>query len=151
MEVNFVSRHAEITDRFRQYVADKLERITHLNDQAFELDVALSKHHGGKGLIGGDRVELTLVGPGPVLRAESDGEDKYAAFDLALDHLVEQLRRDKDRHKVHRGGGHHQVSLGEAAANGFKGLDIEPASIEVLDEVQRELNKAEWIREEEAS
>lgn len=152
MQVNFIARHIEVTDRFREYVSDKLAKISQLNhDRAFELDVTVSRHHGGKGLVGGDRVELTLIGPGPVIRAESDGEDKYAAFDLALGRMLEQLRRDADKHKVHRGGGHHQESLQEATANGFKGLDIEPASIEILDEVDHQLKKEEWIRDEQAS
>ncbi len=152
MQVNFVTRHIEITDRFRQYVSEKIAKISQLNgDRALELDVTVSRHHGGKGLVGGDRVELTLIGPGPVIRAESDGEDKYAAFDLAFGRLLEQLRRDHDKHKVHRGGAHHQKSLHEASADGFRGLDIEPASIEVLDEVEHQLKRDEWIRDEQAS
>lgn len=151
MHVNYITRHIDITDRFRQYVSDKMTKVEQLNDKAFELDVTVSRHHGGKGLVGGDRVELTLIGPGPVIRAESDGEDKYAAFDLALGRLIEQLRRDKDKHKVHRGGGHHHKSLHEASADGFRGLDIEPASIEVLEEVDHQLKMEEWIRDEQAS
>lgn len=152
MQVNFIARHIEVTDRFRLYVSEKLEKISQLDhDRAFELDVTVSRHHGGKGLVGGDRVELTLIGPGPIMRAESDGEDKYAAFDLAFGRLLEQLRRTNDKHKVHRGGGHHQKSLHEASADGFAGLDIEPASIEILDEVDHQLKMEEWIRDEQAS
>jgi ribosomal subunit interface protein len=100
MELNFVARHIEITDRFRQYVLDKADKIASIADKPQELDITVTRHHGGKGLIGSDRVELTLIGAGPVVRAESDGQDKYAAFDLAMGRLMERLRRAKDRKKV---------------------------------------------------
>ncbi len=135
MELKIVARHLDVTDRFRHYVDDKASKVTHLAEQSQELHVTVSRHHGGKGLIGGDRVELTLIGPGPVVRAESDGEDKYAAFDLALGRLLERLRRAKDRKKVHRGGAHRQLSLQEASAEGFSQVDVTPATPEDLERV----------------
>jgi ribosomal subunit interface protein len=128
MDINFVARHSEVTDRFRNHVGEKADKIVTLADRPQELHVTVSKHHGGKGLVGGDRVELTLIGAGPLVRAESDGEDKYAAFDLALHRLQEQLRRAKDRKKIHRGGAHRPLSLHEASADGFKQVDITPAT-----------------------
>ncbi|MBK5239384.1 MAG: HPF/RaiA family ribosome-associated protein, partial [Actinomycetales bacterium] len=100
-----------------------------------ELHITVSRHHGGKGLVGSDRVELTLIGAGPVVRAESDGEDKYAAFDLALGRLLERLRRAKDRKKVHRGGAHRPTSLQEASSAGFRQVDLTPASPEEMERV----------------
>jgi hypothetical protein len=49
------------------------------------------------------RVEITLHGKGPVVRAEASAEDKMAAFEHALDRLKSQLLRASDRRKVHRG------------------------------------------------
>jgi ribosomal subunit interface protein len=128
MDINFVARHSEVTDRFRNHVGEKADKIATLADRPQELHVTVSKHHGGKGLIGGDRVELTLIGAGPLVRAESDGEDKY----LALHRLQEQLRRAKDRKKIHRGGAHRPLSLHEASADGFAQVDITPATPEDL-------------------
>ena len=48
-------------------------------------------------------VELTVLGRGPVIRAEAAAADKFAAFDLAYSKLLERLRRAKDRKKVHHG------------------------------------------------
>ena len=48
-------------------------------------------------------VELTVLGRGPVIRAEASAADKFAAFDLAYNKLLERLRRAKDRKKVHHG------------------------------------------------
>jgi len=135
MELIIVARHIEITDRFRRYVDDKASKITNLADRPLELHITVSRHHGGKGLVGSDRVELTLIGAGPIVRAESDGEDKYAAFDLALGRLLERLRRAKDRKKVHRGGAHRPTSLHEATSEGFRQVDLTPASPEELERV----------------
>ena len=104
MELNIVGRNLGITDRFRAYATEKSEKVTHLAERAISLDVKLSRHNEKNGNTGLDRVELTLVGKGPVVRAEADGSDKYAAFDVALGRLLERIRRAKDRRKVHRGG-----------------------------------------------
>jgi hypothetical protein len=77
---------------------------------------------------------LTLVGKGPLVRAESAGSDKYVAFDLAMAKMVERIRQSKDRRKVHRGN-HRPVSLREASAAGFAVVDITPASPEVIEKV----------------
>ena len=49
------------------------------------------------------RVEITLVGKGPVVRAEAAADDKVVALEQALDRLKTQLRKAADRRKVHRG------------------------------------------------
>jgi hypothetical protein len=48
-------------------------------------------------------VEITLRGKGPVVRAEADGADFYAALDLACTKLENRLRRAADRRRVHHG------------------------------------------------
>src|SRR5690606_11005517 len=106
----------------------------HLAEKPIAFDIKVSRHHETRGSSGDDRVELTLVGKGPIVRAESSGSDKYVAFDLAIGKLVERMRQAKDRKKVHRGN-HRPVSLREASAAGFSVVDITPASPEMLDQV----------------
>ena len=50
-----------------------------------------------------------------LIRAEAAAEDKPAAFDLALDKLMAQLRKAADRKRVHHGQ-HNPRSLHEATA-----------------------------------
>ncbi|WP_127792943.1 ribosome hibernation-promoting factor, HPF/YfiA family [Agromyces sp. LHK192] len=136
MELNIVGRNIGVTDRFRAYVAEKAEKVSHLNDRAISFDVKLSRHNEKNGNPGPDRVELTLVGRGPVVRAEADGSDKYAAFDVALGRLLERIRRAKDRRKVHRGSARRPTSLREAADDGFSGVGVQAAGVEVLEAVR---------------
>ena len=137
METNIVGRNLGITDRFREYATDKSAKIGSLADKALALEIKVSRHHEKNGAASGkDRVELTLIGKGPLVRAEADGSDKYAAFDAALGRLIERVRRAKDRKKVHRGGAHRPTSLHEASAVGFSVIDITPADAETLERVR---------------
>ncbi len=135
MDITITGRNIGITDRFRDYATEKAEKIEHLADRAQVLEIKVSRHHEkGGGRAPDDRVEMTLIGPGPVVRAESPGSDKYVAFDLAIDKLLERLRRAKDKRKVHRGN-HRPVSLHEASADGFRVIDITPADPDIIQKV----------------
>lgn len=145
METNIVGQGLGLTDRFRDYVEEKSEKIAHLSDRALAFEVKVSRHHDKSGKAGDDRVELTLIGPGPLVRAEAAGSDKYVAFDLAIAKLLEQVRRAKDRKKVLRGK--RRTSLSEASAAGFSTIDVQPAD---LDTIRRVATGAVATVEEEA-
>jgi ribosomal subunit interface protein len=135
VEITITGQGLGVTDRFREYASEKAEKVSHLADRAIALEIKVCRHHEKTtGPNGDDRVELTLIGPGPIVRAESAGSDKYVAFDLAIDRLVERIRQAKDRRKVHRGQ-HRPTSLREASANGFSVVDITPASASLLERV----------------
>jgi ribosomal subunit interface protein len=137
MDINIIGRNLGITDRFRDYATEKAEKVSHLAERALSLEIKVSRHNekpNGQAN-GDDRVELTLVGPGPVVRAEATGADKYAAFDIAIGRLLERIRRAKDRRKVHRGQ-HRPTSLREASTGAFSVVDITPAPVAVLEQVR---------------
>ena len=135
MEISINGLGLGITDRFRDYATEKSEKVSHLADKAIAFEVKVSRHNEKNGSAGDDRVELTLIRPGPLVRAEAIGTDKYVAFDLALDKLMERIRRTKDRNKVHKSGKRRPVSLREASAGGFKVVDITPVEPELLERV----------------
>jgi ribosomal subunit interface protein len=135
MEISINGRNVGITDRFRDYATEKSEKIAHLAEKAQTFQIRVSRHSEKNGTAGDDRVELTLIGPGPLVRAESTGSDKYVAFDLALDKLIQRVRRAKDRQKVHRGN-HRPTSLHEASSSGFDVVDITPAAPELMEKVR---------------
>jgi len=136
VETTITGRNLGVTDRFRDYALEKSEKIAHLADRAIAFEIKVSRHHETRGSANGqDRVELTVVGPGPLVRAESDGSDKYVAFDLAMAKLIERIRQAKDRKKVHRGK-HRPVSLHEATSSDFSVLDVVPADAAVLENVR---------------
>jgi ribosomal subunit interface protein len=135
MEISITGRNVGVTDRFREYATEKAEKVAHLAAKAIAFEIKVTRHHETRGATGDDRVELTLIGPGPLVRAESDGSDKYVAFDLAMAKLVERIRQAKDRRKVHRGQ-HRPTSLREASSDGFSVVDITPAAPQVIESVR---------------
>jgi ribosomal subunit interface protein len=115
MDVVVKSRHCNVSDQFRSYVDEKITRLEKLNDRAIRVEVEVSAERNRRQQNQASRVEITLRTKGPVVRAEAAAEDKAAAFDLALDKLMAQLRKSADRKRVHRGQ-HSPRSLHEAAA-----------------------------------
>jgi len=103
VDVVVTGRHTEVPDKFRQTVQDKLAKIPSLAPKAHRVDVELSHERNPRQASSSERVEITVRGKGPVVRAEAASEDAGAAFDIAFGKLLERLRRSRDRVKVHHG------------------------------------------------
>ena len=121
MEFMISGRNLIVSDRFREYAGEKISKIESLGDKVQRVDAKVSKETKARQT--GDQltVEVTVLGRGPVIRAEASAADKFAAFDLAYNKLLERLRRAKDRKKVHHGR-HTPKAVREATAS------LEPAS-----------------------
>jgi ribosomal subunit interface protein len=115
MDVVVKSRHCNLSDQFRSYVDEKITRLEKLDDRVIRVEVEVSAERNKRQHDQASRVEITVRSRGPVTRAEAAAEDKLAAFDLALDKLMAQLRKAADRKRVHRGQ-HSPRSLHDAAA-----------------------------------
>jgi ribosomal subunit interface protein len=130
MDTNIVGVGVGVTDRFRSVVEEKAARIEHLASRVQRLDVKVTHRAYHNGRVEDDTVELTLLGKGPVVRAEATDGDKFAALDLAVDKLCEQLRRAKGKRvdaRNHPRGPHFEKGKGE-----IEGIDVQPASVEAI-------------------
>jgi len=96
-------RHTEISERFREHVAEKLSKVEKLDSKVISVDVECSKERNPRLADQSERVELTIRSRGPVVRAEAAAQDCYAALDLAVAKLEARLRKAQDRRKVHHG------------------------------------------------
>ncbi len=121
MEFMISGRNLTVSDRFREYADEKIAKIASLGDKVQRVDAKVTKETKTRQIAELLTVELTVLGRGPVIRAEASAADKFAAFDLAYNKLLERLRRAKDRKKVHHGR-HTPKSVTEATAT------LEPAS-----------------------
>jgi ribosomal subunit interface protein len=115
VEIVVKGRKAEVTDRFRKHVEDKLSRIERYDHKIISLDVELSNERNPRQAEHKDRVELTMRTRGPVIRAEACAQDPYAALDLAVGKLEARMRRSADRRRVHHGR-HTPVSVAVATS-----------------------------------
>ena len=103
MEFNISGRNLAVSDRFREYAEEKVSKIEQLGDKVQRLDAKVTKEAKARNAESSMTVELTVLGRGPVVRAEASAADKFAAFDLAYGKLMERLRLARDRRKVHHG------------------------------------------------
>jgi ribosomal subunit interface protein len=130
METSIVGVGVSISDRFRTVTEEKSTRIETLAPRAQRLDVKVTHRAYHNGNREEETVELTLTGKGPIVRAEATDGDKFAALDIAVDKLAEQVRRAKDKRvdaRNHPRGAKFEKGLGE-----LQGIDVQPASVDVL-------------------
>jgi ribosomal subunit interface protein len=130
METSIVGVGVGITDRFRSVVEDKAARIEHLAPRAQRVDIKVTHRAYHNGRMEDDTVELTLTGRGPLVRAEATDADKFAALDMAVDKLCEQLRRAKDKRVDARN--HPRGAKFEKGSGELSGIDLQPASLDVM-------------------
>ena len=99
MDIAVVARNTEVKERFRTYLEEKLTKVEQLAPRTQRIDVEVTLERNPRLADKAERVELTVIGKGPAVRAEAAASDRYAALDLAAAKLFERLRRARDRHK----------------------------------------------------
>jgi len=108
-------RNVEVPEHYRMHVAEKLQKIERYDHKIIRVDVELSHERNPRQSDNCQRVEITCVSRGPVVRAEACAADFYGALDQAIAKLDTRLRRAADRRRVHRGR-HAPISVAEATA-----------------------------------
>jgi ribosomal subunit interface protein len=105
MEIVVRGRNVEVPEHFRQHVWDKLTPLDRFDGKLkiLRIDVELFHEKNPRQTDNCQRVEITMRGKGPVVRAEACGPDFYSALDLATGKLDNRLRRAADRRRVHHG------------------------------------------------
>jgi ribosomal subunit interface protein len=106
MDVVISGRHQNVSDHFRTHVAERMAKVEQLAPRALRTEVLVSHEPNRSKTKASERVEITCHIRGPVVRAEATHDDKYAAFELAMDKLVERLRRSNERRRVARTKAH---------------------------------------------
>jgi ribosomal subunit interface protein len=103
VDVVIKARHAEVNEKFRTIVHDKLAKLTRLESSLDRIDVEVCGERNPRQAEHRMRVELTCRPRGHVVRAEAAAAEELAAFDLAVAKLEMRLRRAADRRRVHHG------------------------------------------------
>jgi ribosomal subunit interface protein len=128
MDILVKGRNVEVPEHYRQHVADKLRKIERYDQKLIRIDVELSHERNPRQSDNCQRVEITCVSRGPVVRAEACAGDFYTALDHAIGKLDARLRRVADRRRVHRGR-RAPVSVA-AATSGLPAPDLFPPAPE---------------------
>ena len=115
MDIVVKGRNVEVPDHYRDHVADKLSKVERYDQKLIRADVELFHERNPRQSDKCQRVEITVMTRGPVVRAEACAKDFYSALDCAINKLDSRLRRAADRRRVHRGR-HAPVSVAAATA-----------------------------------
>ena len=115
MDIVVKGRNVEVPDHYRVHVAEKLAKVERYDHKLIEVSVELHHERNPRQSDNCQRVEITCVSRGPVVRAEACAGDFYSALDKAIDKLNTRLRRAADRRRVHRGR-HAPVSVAAASS-----------------------------------
>jgi len=131
VEVVVKGRNVEVPDHYRQHVIDKLGKAVRFDRKIVSVDVELLHERNPRQQDNCQRVEITCVSRGPVVRAEATARDFYSALDEAVTKLTTRLRRAADRRRIDR---RRRVPLAAAVAVAAPGEAVAPAEPEIREE-----------------
>ena len=103
MDIVVKGRNVEVPEHFRTHVQEKMALSERLDPRVYHVDVELFHEKNPRQSSLCQRVEITVRGKGPVIRAEACGETFYASLDAAVLKLEARLRKSHDRRRVHHG------------------------------------------------
>ena len=87
MDIVVKGRNVEVPDHYREHVADKLTKVERYDQKLIRADVELFHERNPRQSDICQRVEITVITRGPVIRAEACAKDFYAALDAAIGKL----------------------------------------------------------------
>src|SRR5687767_15493094 len=99
MNLHLTGHQLPITPAIREYVANKLERITHHFDHVIDVNVIMSVEKLQQ------KVEATVHVRGRDIFCESSAPDMYAAIDALADKLDRTILKHKEKSLSHRHDG----------------------------------------------
>lgn len=134
MDVTVTGRKKSVSERFRRHLDDKLEKIPQFAPRVSRIDVVLTSEGNPRQAKESERVEITCYVKRNVVRAEAAADEEYAALDLAMNKLVERLRRTNDKRRISHTGKHRLPSVSEATF----GLPTEPLVSEPEESPERD-------------
>ena len=123
-----------ISDRFRTVVEEESSRESRTSLRRSAV-LGMSRSRIACTAIGWRKRRLNLRSraKGPLVRAEARDGDKFAAFEMAIDKLIEQVRRAKDKRvkaRIHPKRAHFEKETGA-----LEGIDVKPAPDDVIQAV----------------
>jgi putative sigma-54 modulation protein len=101
MNLTISGHHLEVTPALREYVINKLDRVTRHFDQVVDINVTLTVEKQ-KEKERRQKAEVNLHVKGRDIHVEHANGDLYAAIDALVDKLDRQVCRHKDRVQDHQ-------------------------------------------------
>ncbi len=103
--VDITVRNIELSDRLKDYVTKKVEKLDRYLDTVEAAKVDLSYVKSARSANDRQVAQLTVRGKGVLLRAEERSDDIFASVDAVLEKIHRQMERFKGKHWRGRGDG----------------------------------------------
>lgn len=97
MDVVVTGRNVEVPDHFKVHASEKLARVERYDPKIAGIAVELAHERNPRQAKNKQRVQLTVNGRGPAVRAEAAADTFYTALDTALAKLETRLRKARGR------------------------------------------------------
>jgi putative sigma-54 modulation protein len=107
MNLQISGHHLEITPALRDYVAQKLDRVTEHFDHVIDVIVVLRVEKLKQ------KADVTVHVRGKDIHVESEDADMYAAIDILADKLDRQVQKFKQKLQDHHRGDKITHHIGE--------------------------------------
>ena len=101
MKLILTAHNLKVTEAIEQHVIEKIEKLDHYDSRAVDARVLL-EHDTSKPSDRRFKCSLRLAVPGPDLYAEDFEEDLYAAIDLVVKKVEQQIRTRQSRYKARK-------------------------------------------------
>ncbi len=134
MDIVVKGRNTDVSKSFKEHVTDKLLKVERLDHRIIRLEVEVTEEQNPRLAGMRERVEVTCISKGPIVRAEASAADQLAALDLVVDKLEARLRRAADKRRVHHGTRSPESLHSTMAANGVRSTDPAPDDAAEVDD-----------------
>ena len=96
MQISVTFRHVDPSNSLKDYVTEKMEKLSRYFDKPIEAKAVLSveKHL--------HLTDINVSADGVFIRATESSTDMYSAIDKALSKLERQVKRNKEKQKRHK-------------------------------------------------
>jgi putative sigma-54 modulation protein len=105
VQITIHGRDLSVTPKLREYVEKKVVKLDHYLPSITEARVDLAEVPSARSAADRHVAQLTVHGPGMVLRAEERKDDLFTAIDQVMEKMHRQIERYKGKHMRGRGDG----------------------------------------------
>ena len=103
MKLILSSHNVTLTKAIEDHVLAKIEKLEHLDRFAINARITV-EHDTTKDIAKSFKCSVRLVVPGPDLYAEDSEDNLYAAIDLVMKKIEQQIRKRHSKHKARKHG-----------------------------------------------
>ncbi len=97
MQIAVTFRHMESSEPLKAYAEEKIARVKKYIEEPIDAQVFLSVEKKIR-----HSAEVTIVAKGITIKGSEETNDMYAAIDAVVDKIERQLKRYKDKLKMHK-------------------------------------------------